>query len=131
MRSATAPASWRPLGAFTARSSRRAPLDATATAAGVGNATLYRHFPDRATLRAAVLGERLREVAGFLGAIPAEEDPWSALECYVRFLATIPDNTLVEVLVTPPEDTPTSRPSASASGRPWKRCSGGRRRPGC
>lgn len=39
-----------------------APLAAVAEAAGVGRATVYRHFPDRATLLSAVLEVRIREV---------------------------------------------------------------------
>jgi AcrR family transcriptional regulator len=82
------------------------PLDVIATEAGVGNATVYRHFANRAALRTAVLSERLREVEDFLHGMAEDEDAWAALERYTRFLASIPDNTLVEVLVTPPEDTP-------------------------
>ncbi|MFE7977312.1 TetR/AcrR family transcriptional regulator [Streptomyces shenzhenensis] len=40
----------------------RAPLSAIARRAGVGQAVLYRHFPDRATLALAVLEENVRQI---------------------------------------------------------------------
>ncbi|MFF3455316.1 TetR/AcrR family transcriptional regulator [Streptomyces sp. NPDC002730] len=65
-----------------------APLDVIARRAGVGNATLYRRFPDRAALIEAVFhdllaatreaGERARE----------SEDPWTGLVAYVMHIFT-------------------------------------------
>ncbi|CAN5263261.1 TetR/AcrR family transcriptional regulator [soil metagenome] len=81
-----------------------ASLDAIAADAGVGNATLYRHFPDRSQLRTTVLTERIEEVSRFLSTLENETDGWAALERYVRFLAATPDNTLVDVLVSPPTE---------------------------
>ncbi|MDU0301117.1 helix-turn-helix domain-containing protein [Streptomyces sp. PAL114] len=55
-----------------------APLSAIARRAGVGQGVLYRHFPDRAALAAAVLEENVRQIeraaqetdlAGLLGVI--------------------------------------------------------------
>ncbi|MDT0309332.1 TetR/AcrR family transcriptional regulator [Streptomyces sp. DSM 44917] len=57
-----------------------APLDEIARRAGVGNATLYRHFPDRRTLLFHVLlyvNERLVQRAR--QALEAENDPFEAL----------------------------------------------------
>ncbi|WP_329391989.1 helix-turn-helix domain-containing protein [Streptomyces sp. NBC_01716] len=39
-----------------------APLSAIARRAGVGQAVLYRHFPDRAAVATAVLGENVRQI---------------------------------------------------------------------
>lgn len=83
-----------------------ASLDAIATAAGVGNATLYRHFPDRSALLTAVLALCLQEVEDVLADLEREPDAWRAVERYVRHLASVPDNMLVDVLVTPPAATP-------------------------
>ncbi|WNO71272.1 helix-turn-helix domain-containing protein [Streptomyces sp. AM8-1-1] len=65
-----------------------APLDVIARRAAVGNATLYRRFPDRAALIEAVFhdllaatreaGERAREA----------EDPWAGLVDYVTHIFT-------------------------------------------
>jgi AcrR family transcriptional regulator len=82
-----------------------ASLDAIATDAGVGNATLYRHFPSRADLYDSVLAARMNEVDAFLTECEAEPDAWIAVERYVRYLAAHPDNTFLEVLVTPPRET--------------------------
>ena len=41
------------------------PLDAVAAEAGVGRATLYRHFPDRGSLLAAVLHDRVSRLERF------------------------------------------------------------------
>ncbi|MEV7085443.1 helix-turn-helix domain-containing protein [Streptomyces sp. NPDC093085] len=45
-----------------------APLSAIARRAGVGQGVLYRHFPDRAAVAAAVLEENVREVEQAAGA---------------------------------------------------------------
>lgn len=83
-----------------------APLDRIATEAGVGNATLYRHFPSREALRTAVLTDRMLAVEAFLTELEGEPDPWSAVDRYIRFLAATPDNTLTDVLLTDPASTP-------------------------
>ncbi|MEU6112297.1 TetR/AcrR family transcriptional regulator [Streptomyces albidoflavus] len=57
-----------------------APLDPIARAAGVGNATLYRHFPTRDTLVRGVClaaAERIAEEGG--AALAQEEDAFAAL----------------------------------------------------
>lgn len=82
-----------------------ASLETIAERAGVGSATLYRHFPDRGSLRTAILRERITVVESFLGTLDKESDAWLAFSSYIRFLASEADNTLVGVLVTPPEET--------------------------
>ncbi|MFE2111060.1 TetR/AcrR family transcriptional regulator [Kitasatospora sp. NPDC059463] len=58
------------------------PLDQIAKEAGVGNATLYRHFPTRE----ALIGEVFADAAHLLDEAGAEalaaEDAWSAIEHY-------------------------------------------------
>ncbi|MGW6916227.1 TetR/AcrR family transcriptional regulator [Kitasatospora sp. NPDC054939] len=58
------------------------PLDQIAKEAGVGNATLYRHFPTRE----ALIGEVFAEASGLLAEAAAEalatEDAWAAIERY-------------------------------------------------
>src|ERR1700716_368898 len=74
-----------------------APLDEVARRAGVGIATLYRRFPDRATLMRAVVLEVLERVAHEARLALAEEpDAFSALVRYmhraldIRIAAVIP-----------------------------------------
>lgn len=83
-----------------------APLDAIAARAGVGNATLYRHFPDADSLWTAVLGVRLQEVASFLRVLEGEDDAFDALLKYIRWVAHNPDNSYSDVLLTPLDRLP-------------------------
>ncbi len=62
-----------------------APLDEIARQAGVGVATLYRHFPDRAALMRAVALDLLNRVTAAAKAALAEEtDPFQALARYLH-----------------------------------------------
>lgn len=61
-----------------------APLDDIAKAAGTGNATLYRRFPTRGDLIAAVFGDRMAEQRDAVRAAIAEPDPWEGFASYVR-----------------------------------------------
>src|SRR5712691_6900335 len=62
-----------------------APLDEIARRAGVGIATLYRRFPDRAALLRAVVLDVLARAGAEAGASEAEEaDPFSALARYMH-----------------------------------------------
>ncbi|MEU8759414.1 TetR/AcrR family transcriptional regulator [Streptomyces sp. NPDC048659] len=57
-----------------------APLDPIARAAGVGNATLYRHFPDRdALVRGVCLAAAERIAAQGRSALAEEADPFEAV----------------------------------------------------
>ncbi|UGY91909.1 TetR/AcrR family transcriptional regulator [Streptomyces gobiensis] len=61
-----------------------APLDEIARRAGVGNATLYRHFPDRdALVHGVVLAVTGRIAERARAALDAEADPYEALRCFV------------------------------------------------
>jgi AcrR family transcriptional regulator len=55
------------------------PMDAVARSAGVGNATLYRHFPTRDALLEAVLSERYQEMARHAARLAAVDPPDEAL----------------------------------------------------
>jgi AcrR family transcriptional regulator len=61
-----------------------APLDDIARRAGVGAGTLYRHFPRREDLMAAVYSEDLRKISELGYQLQAEHDPPEALELWMR-----------------------------------------------
>ncbi len=61
-----------------------APLDEIARRAGTGNATLYRRFPTRADLIAAVFAERMADHLAAVEAALADPDPWEGFAGYVR-----------------------------------------------
>jgi AcrR family transcriptional regulator len=61
-----------------------APLDHIANRAGTGNATLYRRFPQRADLVAAVFAERMAEYVDAVEAGLADDDAWDGFAGYVR-----------------------------------------------
>ena len=64
------------------------PLDEVARRAGVGNATLYRNFPDRAALvHEVVLAVTSRTIARAEEARAAESDPFAALSRFVHAAA--------------------------------------------
>ncbi|WP_245694387.1 TetR/AcrR family transcriptional regulator [Streptomyces abyssalis] len=60
-----------------------APLDEIARRAGVGNATLYRHFPNRAALVEAVFHELLTGTRRRGEEARAEPDAWTGLTRYL------------------------------------------------
>jgi AcrR family transcriptional regulator len=60
-----------------------APMDDIARRAGTGNATLYRRFPNRGDLVAAVFAERMVEHLQAVEAGLAETDPWQGFASYV------------------------------------------------
>lgn len=51
-------------------------VDAIAQRAGVGTGTLYRHFPSKEALIAAVFERRLEEIVAFAEEALAVDDPW-------------------------------------------------------
>jgi len=66
-----------------------APLDEIARRAGVGNATLYRRFPARRDLIAAVFLDTLRQVVDASERALAEPDPWNAFAGHLVFLGEL------------------------------------------
>ncbi len=79
-----------------------APLDEIARHAGVGNATLYRHFPTRCTLIAAVFAETLAEIVEACERGLANPDPWAGFAGHVRFLCQLQaeDRGLADLMTT-------------------------------
>jgi AcrR family transcriptional regulator len=61
-----------------------ASLDDIAKAAGVGNATLYRHFPTREGLIEAVYDHRIRTLCERAGELAASQQPGEALLSWLR-----------------------------------------------
>ena len=69
-----------------------APLDEIARHAGVGNATLYRHFPTRCALIAAVFARTLAEINEACDRALADPDPWSGFSGHVLFMCRLQAN---------------------------------------
>jgi len=61
-----------------------APLDVIARRAGIGNATLYRHFPTRAALVDEVFQDALTETMAAGAQARTAEDAWSGLTRYLH-----------------------------------------------
>lgn len=66
-----------------------APLDEIAKRAGTGNATLYRRFPTRADLVAAVFAEQMAAHVEAVEAALAADDPWNGFASYIRAVAAM------------------------------------------
>jgi AcrR family transcriptional regulator len=79
-----------------------APLDDIARTAGVGNATLYRHFPSRCALVAAAFAETLHLVIDQAARVLEDPDPWSGFAGQVSFLCQpqAGDRGLADLLTT-------------------------------
>src|SRR3954469_13340792 len=60
------------------------PLDEIAKRAGIGNATLYRRFPRRIDLVAAVFADRMVDHEGAVQAALENRDPWDGLCGYIE-----------------------------------------------
>lgn len=70
-----------------------APLDVIARRAGVGNATLYRHFPSRATLIEAVFHDQLTGTMAIGDRVRNAPDAWTGL---TEYLAAVFDTLAVD-----------------------------------
>jgi AcrR family transcriptional regulator len=66
-----------------AREGRDAQIDDIAKLAGVGVGTVYRHFPDKASLMEALLAERFEQFAVAGRAALAEADVWAAMRAWL------------------------------------------------
>src|SRR5215208_602815 len=66
-----------------------APLDEIARRAGTGNATLYRRFPTRGDLIAAVFAERMLEHLDAVRTALADPDPWGGFASYIQAATAI------------------------------------------
>jgi AcrR family transcriptional regulator len=78
------------------------PFDEIARAAGVGNATLYRHFPSRCALVAAVFADTMRRIVAAGAQALGNPDPWDGFAGHVRFLCQLQatDRGLADLLTT-------------------------------
>lgn len=65
------------------------PMATVARRAGVGVATLYRHFPNRRALLTAVFDRQLAECASVVDAALADPDPWRAFRTAVERLGAL------------------------------------------
>ncbi|MEV7088980.1 helix-turn-helix domain-containing protein [Streptomyces sp. NPDC093085] len=86
-----------------------APLDVIARRAGVGNATLYRRFPDRAALIEAVFGAGLAETIEAGERARAAVDPWAGLTAYLErtFGGLATDRGVTDLMTTAIPGVPT------------------------
>src|SRR3954468_24361205 len=66
-----------------------APLDEIAKRAGTGNATLYRRFPTRGDLVAAVFPDRMGEHLDAVEVGLADGDPWRGFASYIQAVAAM------------------------------------------
>jgi AcrR family transcriptional regulator len=64
-------------------------LDEIARRAGTGNATLYRRFPTRADLVAAVFAKQMADHEAAVEAALADPDPWEGLHSYLVAVAAM------------------------------------------
>ena len=90
-----------------------APLDEIATEAGVGNATLYRHFPTRRDLVQAVFSDQMARYAAAVERASAEPDPWQAVRGYLAEICALQaENRALADLFVSAEYTDETRPMA-------------------
>jgi AcrR family transcriptional regulator len=66
-----------------------APLDDIARRAGIGNATLYRRFPRRIDLIAAVFADRMADHSRAVQVALEATDPWDGFRSYVEAAAEL------------------------------------------
>jgi AcrR family transcriptional regulator len=100
-----------------------APLDEIARLAGVGNATLYRHFPTRCALAAAVFADTLGRIIDAAARALDDPDPWHAFAGHVRFLAQLQaaDRGLADLLITKVTGAPELEQLRSRASRDFTR----------
>jgi len=92
-----------------------APLDVIASVAGLGNATLYRHFPTRRDLVQAVFADQMTRYAAAVERALEEPDPWAAVQGYLMEICALQaENRALADLVTSAEYTDETRPVAVA-----------------
>lgn len=84
------------------------PFDDIARHAGVGNATLYRHFPSRCALLAAVFTDTLVRVVTAAEHALTVADPWDAFASHFRFLFNLQatNRGLADLLITAVDGVP-------------------------
>jgi AcrR family transcriptional regulator len=92
------------------------PIDEIARRAGVGPGTIYRHFPTKEALFAAVIDDRVRSIVGTSKALLAA-DPGTALFEFLREMvrAAAVDHGLADALVGYGVDIDAAAPGAEAA----------------
>ena len=91
------------------------PVDQIAAAAGVGAGTLYRHFPTKGDLIAAVVDHRVEEIAAEARSALAEHPPGAALFVVMERLArtAATDQMFAEVIAAPDVELAEFHPAAT------------------
>jgi AcrR family transcriptional regulator len=103
--------------AVFARAGRSAQLDVVARRAKVGVGTVYRHFPTKEDLLAALAVDRFEQLSAFAAEAAAVEDPWEAVRTFIERGAALhaSDRALSEMLAESPRRM---REAAARSGLP-------------
>jgi AcrR family transcriptional regulator len=103
-------------GEVFARDGLDAPMPAIAAAAGAGIGSVYRQFPSKRDLLAALVVERLNDAAdGARAALAGNDGPWTALTGLLWALAErqATDGVLAEAMATVSEDRSVQEARAS------------------
>ncbi|MEJ7893485.1 MAG: helix-turn-helix domain-containing protein [Solirubrobacteraceae bacterium] len=87
------------------RRGREAQMDDVARRAKVGVGTLYRHFPTKEALLAALADDRFRQFAEFAQDALSVKDPWAAIVDFTHRAAGLQasDRALSQILVQRPD----------------------------
>jgi AcrR family transcriptional regulator len=96
------------------------PMSVVAARAGVGVGTLYRRFPDRPALLAAIGEYYIHHLRDALTVSSREPDAWQALRWYVAWVAAPGRSALAGALVDVPVDVVTSHPEFARHRTAWE-----------
>ena len=106
-----------------ARDGADASLEAIARSAGVGSATLHRHFPSRWSLLEAVFRDRVHGLYSRAEELRAAPDARDALTTWLREVAAYSTTTrglAASLLNTPPEESETCAATLITAGEPLR-----------
>jgi len=87
-----------------ARDGKAAQMDDVARRAKVGVGTVYRHFPTKEALLAAIAEDRFAQIAEYAAEALEVEEPWEAFTGFLRRCATlnVSDRALSQMLIEQP-----------------------------